>query len=230
MTRMIERWFPSAEVSANSATGWGSGNQEIGLFPWFAKRPTAQAKAAVLCSLLPWPADAAEQSRLQDLVRSAMTGRYAAWAELRAEIACDTANSRGVLDPFSGRGMIPLEAARLGVEAHAIDYAPVAVLGSKLLTDYPFRNWDSEPPLPFANDSDRLYDGRPRLLRDVEAVFGEIGERWAAALQEFYPKVEGPPTLGLPLGDHLAVPRVRWALPANRKLRATAPVDAARRR
>ena len=30
MTRMIERWFPSAEVSANSRSGWGSGNTEVG--------------------------------------------------------------------------------------------------------------------------------------------------------------------------------------------------------
>ena len=47
MTRMIERWFPSAEVSANSVKGWGSGNQERGLFTWFAARPVAQATAAV---------------------------------------------------------------------------------------------------------------------------------------------------------------------------------------
>ena len=47
MTRMIERWFPCAEVSANSDTGWGSGNTERNLFTWFAARPTAQAKAAI---------------------------------------------------------------------------------------------------------------------------------------------------------------------------------------
>jgi putative DNA methylase len=86
MTRMIERWFPTAEVSANSETGWGSGNQERNLFTWFAARPTAQAKAAVICSLLPWPESSAEQRRLQSLVRKAMTGRYGAWDELRSEI------------------------------------------------------------------------------------------------------------------------------------------------
>ena len=62
MTRMIERWFPCAEVSANSNSGWGSGNTERNLFTWFAARPTAQAKAAVICSLLPWPDDEAEQT------------------------------------------------------------------------------------------------------------------------------------------------------------------------
>ena len=54
-TRMIERWFPCAEVSEYSAKGWGTGFAEKSLFTWFASRPLAQAKAAVICSLLPWP-------------------------------------------------------------------------------------------------------------------------------------------------------------------------------
>jgi putative DNA methylase len=191
MTRMIERWFPCAEVSANSTTGWGSGNGEIGLFPWFAKRPTAQAKAAVICSLLPWPDDVEEQERLQRLVTSAMTGRYAAWEELRNEIIQGNPEGASVLDPFSGRGMIPLEAARLGLPAFGIDYSPVAVLASRLLTEFPFRNWDDEPALPFASETEGLYDARPRLLADVESMLAEVGRRWKARLTAFYPAVGG---------------------------------------
>ncbi|MEI5036118.1 DUF3883 domain-containing protein [Streptomyces sp. S1A(2023)] len=137
MTRMIERWFPCAEVSANSSAGWGSGATEIGLFPWFAKRPVAQAKAAVICSLLPWPEDQAEQQRLQALVHMAMSGRYGAWQMLHDEILKANPGGASVLDPFSGRGMIPLEAGRLGLEAHGVDYSPVAVLASTLLTGLP---------------------------------------------------------------------------------------------
>ncbi len=81
--RMIERWFPCAEVSHASAGGWGTGNSEAGLFTWFAKRPLAQAKAAVLTSLMPWPEDESEQRRLQDLVRRSMTGYDAARTESR---------------------------------------------------------------------------------------------------------------------------------------------------
>ena len=55
--RMIERWFHCAEVSEASGGGWGSGNSEKALFLWFAARPLAQAKAAVLTSLLSWPDD-----------------------------------------------------------------------------------------------------------------------------------------------------------------------------
>jgi putative DNA methylase len=191
MTRMIERWFPSSEVSANSQSGWGSGNSEVGIMTWFAKRPTAQAKAATICSLLPWPDDPAEQQRLQQLVRDAMQGRFDKADELRAEILAEHGGSASTLDPFSGRGMIPLETARLGLAAHAIDYSPVAVLASRLLADYPCHNWDSEPPVPFATAEDGLMHTRPRLVRDVDALFEEIWERHRAILAPYYPAVEG---------------------------------------
>jgi len=196
---MIERWFPCKEVSENSTAGWGSGNTERNLFTWFAARPTAQAKAAVICSLLPWPEDETEQKRLQDLVRQAMTGRYVARDELRAEILKANPDGASILDPFSGRGMIPLEAARLGLESHAVELSPVAVIASHLLADYPFRDWRGEPELPFgtATDGD---DGRldmgtesaaDRYYRDVKAVLEEVGRRHRESMQEFYPLVDG---------------------------------------
>ena len=149
--RMIERWFPCAEVSEASESGWGSGKSEKALFTWFAARPLAQAKAAVLTSLLPWPEDETEQRRLQDLVRTAMTGRDAAHAELVAELAKTYPDGASMLDPFSGRAMIPLEAARLGATAHGVDYSPVATLAGQLLADFPLRDWTGEPDLPFGH-------------------------------------------------------------------------------
>ncbi len=112
--RMIERWFPCAEVSEASERGWGKGTNEKALFTWFAARPLAQAKAAVLTSLLPWPEDESEQRRLQDLVRRAMQSRHGARQEIVAELAAAYQNPANVLDIFSGRAMIPLEAAHLG--------------------------------------------------------------------------------------------------------------------
>ncbi len=191
MTRMIERWFPCAEVSANSRSGWGSGNAEVGLMTWFAKRPTVQAKAATICSLLAWPDDETEQKRLQELVRDALTGRFAAVSELRAEILKNNPRGASTLDPFSGRGMIPLEAARLGLDAHAIDYSPVAVLASRLLTDFPARSWDDEPALPYVTETGELLDSLPRLVRDVRTVLEEVGRRHKAAMAPVYPSVHG---------------------------------------
>ena len=129
MTRMIERWFPCQEVSEASYQGWGSGNSEANLFPWFAKRPLAQARAAVLTSLLPWPEDEKEQGRLQDLVRRALKDYDSAHGDVQAELLRWFPNGSSLLDLFSGRAMIPLEAARYGATAYGIDYSPVATLG-----------------------------------------------------------------------------------------------------
>ena len=194
MTRMIERWFPCAEVTANSKKGWGSGNTEKALFTWFAARPLAQAKAAVICSLLPWPDDEAEQERLCDLVRDSMTGYDAMHDELVNELAEHYPDGASILDPFSGRAMIPLEAARLGVKAYGIDYSPVATLAGKLLADYPLRDWSNEPPLPFDGYPEhamRYPEPHLRLLCDVEFLVKWIGDRHEAEMDEFYPKVNG---------------------------------------
>jgi putative DNA methylase len=187
---MIERWFPCAEVSEASGSGWGSGKSEKALFTWFAARPLAQAKAAVLTSLLPWPEDEVDQRRLQDLVRDAMTGRDAAHADLVAELARTYPDGATMLDPFSGRAMIPLEAARLGVIAHGIDYSPVATLAGQLLADYPLRDWAAEPALPFGK-RDTLSTGYSRLLDDVRDVLDEIGARYSAEMADVYPMVGG---------------------------------------
>ena len=191
MTRMIERWFPCDEVSEASAAGWGSGNTERNLFTWFAARPVAQAKAAVLTSLLPWPDGQEEQARLQALVREAMTGRYAAWRAVRDEITKCNGQDVSILDPFSGRGMIPLEAARLGLRSYGVDYSPVAALASEVLTDFPFRDWSAEPNLPYSTEGQILGDSEYRLLDDVEATLKEIYRRAFDATARFYPECDG---------------------------------------
>lgn len=193
MTRLIERWFPCEEVSENSKNGWGSGNAEKKLFPWFAARPLAQAKAAVICSLLPWPDEPSEQERLRGLVRNAMKGYDAAHDKIVAEINKYYPHGASILDPFSGRGMIPLEAARLKIKAWGIDYSPVATLAGTLLADYPMRDWSFEPPFLYkdyeVNDIDRATT--PRLLFDVKYILDLIGSRYESEMDAFYPKVDG---------------------------------------
>ena len=51
-----------------------------------------------------------------------------------------------ILDPFAGGGIIPLEAQRLGLDAHASDLNPVAVLINKALIEIPSR-WAGRPPV-----------------------------------------------------------------------------------
>jgi len=190
---MIERWFPCTEVSAASGAGWGSGTAESSLWVWFAKRPVAQSKAAVLCSLLSWPDDETEQRQRIDLVRRALTGYGEAQDEIRALLSSEY-NSARVLDPFSGRGMIPLEVGRLGCEAHAIDYSPLAALGSKLLADYIHRDWNAEPSVPFTDPAMRMAE--PKLVADTRAFLQRVGESHRASLECVYPRHQG----GFPWG------------------------------
>jgi putative DNA methylase len=79
-----------------------------------------------------------------------------------------------VYDPFAGSGAIPLEAQRLGLEAHASDLNPVAVLISKAVIEIPpkFATHPPVGPLPPDEDCARLdwptkWPGSAGLAEDV---------------------------------------------------------------
>ena len=190
---MIERWFPCREVSEQSPRGWGRGLPEKSLFTWFASRPLAQAKAVVICSLLPWPDTVDEQERLKSLVRQAMLNYDSANRELRDELSLHYPEGATLCDPFSGRATIPSEAGRLGVRAWGIDYSPVATLAGRLLADWPMRDWDGEPDLPHRGyrEYSLTHWADPRLMRDVGFILNLAGRRYEQSMREFYPEVEG---------------------------------------
>lgn len=211
--RLIDTWFPCPEVDEAVGTPEGSGLSEKALFTWFASRPIAQARAAVLCSLLPDTPD-----NRADIKAVIKRNDPAAWARLRARIADQYGSKPPVLlDMFSGRGIIPLEAARAGTSAVGTDLSPVATLGGRLLADFPMRDWSAEPVLPYAppdhsGDENEDHPSRssrvqrmpatgapifdemdsfgvvePRLLLDVRTVLGEVGRRVAAEVGHLYP-------------------------------------------
>ena len=103
--------------------------------------------------------------------------------------------------------MIPLEAARLGVKAWGIDYSPVATFAGPLLADYPLRDWNDEPALPFGG-STSIGD---RLLADVELVLTESAPRCRAAWPSFT-RGRRKASLGIPVGRDPAVSGVRATL------------------
>lgn len=186
--RLIDHWFPCAEVDAAVGTTAGSGRSEKALFTWFASRPIAQARAAVLTTLLP------DDDGLRGDVRAAVKqGSAEALQRLGHVVAEQYPVGRPVvLDIFSGRGIIPLEAARLGVIAVGTDVSPVAALGGRLLGDYPLRDWSAEPQLPFEDaggvDIDGLFRRQePRLLADVRAILSAVNGRVARSVAPFYP-------------------------------------------
>src|SRR5690606_840335 len=96
---------------------------------------------------------AKERQRLFDIIEALVkwenSNNEEVLAAARAEIlaSCD-GNPPPVLDPFAGGGTIPLEAQRLGLEAHASDLNPVAVLINKALIEIPPLFADSPPVHP----------------------------------------------------------------------------------
>ncbi|MGA3354671.1 MAG: hypothetical protein ABSD85_16045, partial [Acidimicrobiales bacterium] len=199
-TRLIERWFPVSAVDEACGTPAGSGQNEKAIFTWFASRPIAQARAAVLCSLLEDGDE--EDAELQKLVEQAvLTGSPTVLRELAARIPDIDGHRPVVLDCFCGRGIIPLEAARLGLRAVGIDWSPVAALASRLLADWALRDWTSELSVPFAADasgSDINHDGDPqildcnvpeeKLIRDLRGYSAEVDRRVAATVGCNYPR------------------------------------------
>jgi putative DNA methylase len=79
-------------------------------------------------------------------------------------------NPPPILDPFAGGGTIPLEAQRLGLDAHASDLNPVAVLVNKALIEIPPK-FSGKPPVFPGILSDRVahWEGTSGLAADVRA-------------------------------------------------------------
>ena len=74
-------------------------------------------------------------------------------------------------DPFAGGGSIPLEAQRLGLEAHASDLNPVAVLINKAMIEIPPRFAGRPPVNPEARkgrgSTEAQWKGAAGLAEDV---------------------------------------------------------------
>lgn len=186
--KIIDAWFPCVAVDEACGNPTGSGKNEKAIFTWFASRPIAQARAAVATALLP------DQPDTRHLIDAAIGGDRGAIDKLADAVNALYPNGRPVvLDVFSGRGILPLEAARLGATAVGLDLSPVATLAGRILADYPLHDWSSEPPLPWtpASDADgALFEAgdRPRLIGDLEVFLAEIGRRTEAAVGHLYPR------------------------------------------
>ncbi|MBQ1390036.1 MAG: DUF1156 domain-containing protein, partial [Clostridia bacterium] len=129
---------------------------------WWARRPLAAARAVIWSSLVDDPSShpelfpteedqKAERQRLfkilEKLVVWENSNNEKVLNEAKAEIMRWTNNDPpALLDPFAGGGAIPLEAQRLGLEAHAHDLNPVAVMINKAMIEIPPR-FANKPPV-----------------------------------------------------------------------------------
>ena len=141
-SRLIEDYLPIAAINVVAQ------REKIGhadthprkLHLWWARRPLAAARAAVFAALVP-----AEGRGRTPEEEAAFFDAFCRWGanpltieQARAQVlAAHSGIPPKVVDLFAGGGAIPLEAARLGCDATAIELNPVAHLIERCMLEYP---------------------------------------------------------------------------------------------
>jgi len=209
--KLIEVALPLPEINDASAYDKmpGIGPHPKGIHHWWARLPLPVSRAVLFASVVDDPsshpekfpteeAQEKERERLFGIIRKMMQPQLhkhpEVYAEARAEMLkyCD-GKLPPLLDPFAGGGSIPLEAARLGMEAYAGDINPVAVLLCKCYLELVPR-WADWPPV---NPEDRRkiggkhgWRGSTGLAADVRYYGRVILERARERAGHFYPPVK----------------------------------------
>ena len=176
---------------------------------WWARRPLAACRAVLFAQLVDDPSSHpdqfpteveqfAERQRLFEIVE-----RLVVWensndshviSQARAEIVKSTGGALPpIFDPFAGGGSIPLEAQRLGLEAHASDLNPIAVLINKALIEVP-PSWAGQAPVFPGAQGGRLgpWERATGLAEDVRRYGEWMAGEAAKRIGSHYPSVELP--------------------------------------
>ena len=97
-------------------------------------------------------------------------------------------------DPFAGGGALPLEAQRLGLEAHASDLNPVAVLINKAMIEIPPKFAGQSPVNPVSREErnliEREWKGAQGLAEDVRYYGQWMRDEAERRIGHLYPQVE----------------------------------------
>ncbi|WP_454163373.1 DUF1156 domain-containing protein [Gordonia iterans] len=221
--KLIETSIPLQKINEESAREKSirHGHPST-LHLWWARRPLAAARAVLFAQLVDDPAGRpdlyptedeqnAERKRLFELIERLVvwenSNDEALLAEAHRKILESTdGNPPPILDPFAGGGTIPLEAQRLGLEAHASDLNPVAVLINKALIEIPPKFAGQRPVFPGAVD-ETIQDW-PRatgLAEDVRRYGQWMRDEAEKRIGHLYPKAQ------LPDGSEATVIAWIWA-------------------
>lgn len=175
---------------------------------YWARRPLAAARAVLFAQLVDDPssrpdefptveAQDAERARLHALLEKLVvwenSNDEALLAQAREEIRkSNDGELPAVLDPFAGGGAIPLEAQRLGLEAHASDLNPLAVLINKALIEIPPKFSGRPPVFPGVAGTKMSWDRAKGLAEDVRRYGEWMRDEAEQRIGHLYPKVTAP--------------------------------------
>lgn len=214
--KLIEVALPLEAINAESAREKSirHGHPST-LHLWWARRPLAAARAVIWSSLVDDPSEHPEQFPTEEAQNKERQRLFAILEKLvkwensnnpeildaaKAEIMRSTGNNPPpLLDPFAGGGSIPLEAQRLGLEAHAHDLNPVAVMINKAMIEIPPKFAGQAPVNPESRapiDGSSGWTGAKGLAEDVR-YYGEWMKQQAfQKIGHLYPKVKVPASQG----------------------------------
>ena len=203
--RLIEDYLPLDVLNAIASKEKLHPRRHVELVHyWPARRPITASRAAVYAALVPAPKSDAERVEAGSLVArlAAYTPDRKVLGEARERVrASHGGRAPRVLDLFAGGGAIPLEAARLRCESHAVDYNPIAHLielctlvypqtfGLKLADD--FERWNRVVLTRMHADVGDLYPAiriaESQEVASQAALFGSLGSGKSRAPREADP-------------------------------------------
>ncbi|WP_222842983.1 DUF1156 domain-containing protein, partial [Bowdeniella nasicola] len=156
---------------------------------YWARRPLAAARAVLFAQLVDDPSSRpeefptieeqdAERARLHALLEQLVVWENSNDETLLRQASAEIRKSNNgelpaVLDPFAGGGAIPLEAQRLGLEAHASDLNPLAVLINKALIEIPPKFAGKPPVYPGSAGANLTGWSRAEGLAEDVRRYGE---------------------------------------------------------
>ncbi|MBN2361666.1 MAG: DUF1156 domain-containing protein [Deltaproteobacteria bacterium] len=228
--KLIEVALPLEAINAESAKRKrkAPAGYPTTLHKWWAQRPLAACRAVLFASLVDDPSSlpdkfptkdkqAKERKRLfkiiEDLVLWENSNDEKVLDAARKEIVRSTNNNPPpIYDPFCGGGSIPLEAQRLGLEAHASDLNPVAVLITKALIEIPPKFAGKSPVHPADKKQKEMmqrdWKGAQGLADDVRYYGQWMRDQAFERIGHLYPKVKLPKDRG---GGEATVIAWLWA-------------------
>jgi len=155
---------------------------------WWAMRPLAASRVAAYASLIPF-----DEEHIDDDLE--FIKKLAQWENKHNLDLLNKAKERirdsndgespQILDPFSGAGSMPLEAKRIGCEAHALEYNPVAYLINLGVLSF--------PDLVDESDEEKWSDSRIEnsdFLKNLESWANWVFEKASEELEEVYGEEE----------------------------------------
>jgi putative DNA methylase len=210
---------------------------------WWARRPLAACRAVLFASLVDDPSSRPdefptegdqdrERQRLfrliEELVKWENSNNKQLLAAAHAEILKSAdGNPPAICDPFCGGGSIPLEAQRLGLEAHGSDLNPVAVLITKAMIEIAGKFAGRRPVHPMAKGrvtGTSMWEGARGLADDVR-YYGEwMRDRARDKIGPCYPKVRLPKEFGGEEVEPIAWLWARTVVCPNPACRTEAPL------